>query len=210
MKKVFITLAAAAFASAAFAQQTLFNAMDTGGYWGGSNAFGTVAANINEQGQVFGLAVANSSITGFDMDMLSGAGLTGTMAYNDIQIQVSFFSGFQSTYAGSGNEFNTPVYTQTFDLGANTLTNNAYYSLSGTPAAPFFQLTTPVAVSGSNIGVQFAFLADTGNGLAAATTLQTTWLIGATGPSVGSNSFQYPNLAWGESGGTNSSASIAQ
>lgn len=216
MNKALLTIGAAVLASGAYAQTSLFDAegYPAGDYvgWGGSNGSGTVAANINSQGEVFGLAAANQQITGFDMEIWNAEGASaGNSVYNDLRLQVTFYSGFQATFTGSGNEFTTAISTTTFDLGAQTLANNTLYNLNGSgPSTPFFSLPTPVSVTGSNIGIQFTWLADTGNGLGAATTVQTAWEIGATGPSIGSNAFQYANLAWGASGATSSATSIAQ
>jgi hypothetical protein len=205
-KLLAVAALAAAYAGAS-AQDIIWNASPANGYWGGSNAAGTVAANINSQGEVFGLSYSNPTITGFGLDLLVAAGAaTGTTNFTNLQLMVTFFTGWQSTFTGSGNEFSSPVYTVTYTFGAESLANNTVYGLLGTPAAPEFVLPTALAVTGNKIGIQFTWL-DNG---AATNFAQTAWSIGATAPSVGTNAFQYPNLAWGASGGTSSATSIAQ
>jgi len=203
MKKILV-LALGMVAASAFSQSTLFNAIPGNNSWSGDGA-------ANRDAEVFGLAQSNTQITGFDVDLLSGQGGTGTTVYNDIRLMVTFYGGWQSSFTDAGAEFNTPLSTTTFDLGGATLTNGDYYSLTGTPSAPFFTLPTPVSVPGSAVGAEFCWLADYGNGLGAANSLQLYKLIGSTPPSVGSNANPvYSNMEWTDSGATTSATSILQ
>jgi hypothetical protein len=207
MRKIYLTLGALAFASAGFAQQDLFSAVDNGGYWNGD---GGGATNLNSEGEIFGLASPNATITGFGLDLGNDLGGTGTTVYTSVELEVTFFSTFQTTFTDSGAEFSNPIEQVTYNFGALTLTNGDYYALDGTAAAPEFVLPTAITVSGSNIGMEETWLSSTTGGAATASqTLQTTWAINVN-PSVGGNGFAPYEMAWAAAGGTNSSTSVLQ
>jgi len=197
MKKIYLTMGAVALASTGFAQYSVYDGMPGDSYYTGT------ALTMNQQAEDFSMASPGGSITGFDMDLLNDGGVTtGSTSYTDIQLEVDLWTtaNTRQTYSGSGNEFTGAAgYDVTYDLGAQTLANGYYYTLgSGNPSAPFFTLPTPFNPGGSKVGIEFTWLANTGSGLAAATTLQTLYLI-STAPSVGSNGFQY-QMSWGANG----------
>src|SRR5476651_2205535 len=114
MKKVFITLAAAALASVGLAQTSIFNAMPSGQYFTGVNA------NNNEGGEYFGVSDAsNSPITAFNLNFVTSG--TGTEVFSDLQLMVTFFTSGNSTWVGSGAEFSGVGTSDVIDFGAQSL-----------------------------------------------------------------------------------------
>jgi hypothetical protein len=178
-----------ALATASFAQDILFKADPDIKKGVILNYMSTTAPN--KQGEVFQLASPNSSITGFDLPLVSNFWQTpnGVDSFRNVQLKVTFFAGFQTSFTGSGPQFSDPIGTFTFNLGPQQMAKGRAYPFTGSSQHPRFPLPHPIHVTGDKIGVQFTFLVDEGRGLVPSD--HVTLVTSIVTPVTGDNGFVY-------------------
>jgi len=189
MKKVCITLAVAAFATAGFAQTTAFDGITgNSGIYGIS--FGT-SIYENMYGEDITTTTGPITLNSLNVDLVSES----ATAYTDVQCLVSVYSTYTGLLSGSSSEFSGLLSTTTLDFGAQTLAANSYYAITGLAL-------NNANVTGNSFGITITWLANTGAGLTGAANLETGTTI--TVPTIGAN-FTPANMfgAVGATGSTN-------